>query len=216
MHLARAGIVVMTLGSALLAGCSTGSTGEESARSLGPRVGMTTSLGEIVLVLDREHAPITTENFLAHMRAGHYDGTIIHRVVPGFVIQGGGWTPGLVERARLDAEAGRPDTPIKNEWASSGLKNLRGTIAMARETDPDSATREFFINLADNERLDVPREVSGGAGYAVFGRVVRGLDVVDAMATVPTAPRPETGVSDISMNHVPREPIVIMRVRLVE
>lgn len=177
------------------------------------RVTIETTRGAIALELDREHAPITVANFLAHARAGHYDGTIIHRAVPGFVIQGGGWTPDLVERAKQDAAAGRPDAPIRNEWQEGGLKNLRGTIAMAREKDPDSATREFFINLSDNARLDVPREVSGGAGYAVFGRVVRGMDVVDAIAQSPTAPRPETGVTDVSMDNVPIEPIVITSVR---
>lgn len=180
-----------------------------------PRVLLATSMGDITLVLDREHAPISVANFLAHMKAGHYDGTIIHRVVPGFVIQGGGWTADLVERAKQDAAAGRPDALIKNEWSTGGLKNLRGTIAMARETDPDSATREFFINLADNARLDIPRDVSGGAGYAVFGRVIEGMDVVDAIAAVSTAARPETGVTDVSMENVPIEPILVTSVRSV-
>ncbi|MBL8747040.1 MAG: peptidylprolyl isomerase [Phycisphaerae bacterium] len=208
----------MLLGLGLLlvdAGCAS-RPAETSGGSAPSRVEMMTSRGAIVIELDPARAPVTVANFLDHARAGHYDGTIIHRVVPGFVIQGGGWTPDLVERARLDAKAGRPDALIRNEWRTSGLMNRRGTIAMARETDPDSATREFFINLADNVKLDTPREVSGGAGYAVFGRVVAGMEVVDAIAGVATRPRPETGVEDGSMNHVPVESVVVMSVREVE
>lgn len=200
------------LGVASLAGC-VGNTRETSADGP-PRIAMHTSSGDIVIELDPARAPVTVANFLHHIRAGHYNGTIIHRVVPGFVIQGGGWTAELVERAKVDAARGQPDTPIVNEWSTSGLKNLRGTIAMARDADPDSATREFFINLADNARLDIPRETAGGAGYAVFGRVVEGMEVVDAMAQVPTRPRPETGVTDVSMNNVPIEPIVVRKVRI--
>lgn len=177
------------------------------------QVELATSRGTITVELDPVRAPITVANFLAHVRAGHYDGTIIHRVVPGFVIQGGGWTPELVERAKLDAAAGRPDPLIKNEWQSSGLKNLRGTIAMAREKDPDSATREFYFNLVDNTKLDTPREVSGGAGYAVFGRVVSGMEVVDAIATITTQSRTVAGVTDGSMENVPVEAIVVSQVR---
>lgn len=188
----------------------------EPSKMTGPdpvtRVTMQTSEGEITLELDRSLAPITVDNFLTYAGRGAYDGTTFHRVVPGFVIQGGGWTPDLQERAKLDAAAGRPDTPIPNEWAN-GLKNARGTIAMARETDPDSATREFFINLADNARLDIGREVSGNAGYAVFGRVVKGMDVVDRIAGVPTHAVDVPGVTDGSMKNIPVEPIVIRRVR---
>ena len=201
---------------ALLPGACAGPSAKSAHANEPVLVEVTTTRGPITLELDPAHAPITVANFLYHVRAGHYDGTVIHRVVPGFVIQGGGWTSDLVERAKADAAAERPDALIKNEWQTSGLKNLRGTIAMAREKEPDSATREFFINLADNAKLDTPREVSGNAGYAVFGRVVGGMDVVDAIAAVPTRPRPETGVTDGSMNNVPVEAIVVTRVRSVE
>jgi peptidyl-prolyl cis-trans isomerase A (cyclophilin A) len=174
-------------------------------------VDIETSLGAIAIELDRAHAPITVANFLQYVQAGAYDGTTIHRVVPGFVIQGGGWTPELKERAKEAAAAGRPDKPIKNEWRN-GLKNTRGTIAMARETDPDSATREFFINLADNAKLDIAREKSGNAGYAVFGRVVAGMEVVDKIAAVKTQSVTVAGVTDGSMESVPVEAVVIRKV----
>lgn len=200
----------MVVGCSLaVAACSGPSRSDQSPTVL---VLMETSEGDLTVELDRARAPITVDNFLAYMNRGAYDGTTIHRVVPGFVIQGGGWTPDLKERAKLDAAAGRPDAPIRNEW-QNGLKNTRGTIAMAREKDPDSATREFFINLADNARLDTPREVSGGAGYAVFGRVIAGMDVVDRIAAVPTRAVDVPGVTDVSMQNVPVEPVVIVRVR---
>ncbi|MBX3358213.1 MAG: peptidylprolyl isomerase [Phycisphaeraceae bacterium] len=170
-----------------------------------------TSKGEITVTLDRGRAPITVANFLSYAGRGDYDGTVIHRVVPGFVIQGGGWTPDLQERAKATAATGRPDAPIKNEWPN-GLTNTRGALAMARDEQPDTATREFYINLADNGRLDTARATTGNAGYAVFGRVIDGMDVVDAIAAAPTEPRPETGVTDGSMNNVPIEPVVLVRV----
>lgn len=171
-----------------------------------------TSAGDITVELDHAHAPITVDWFILRVLRGDYNGTTFHRVVPGFVIQGGGWTPDLQERAKLAAAAGKPDVTIRNEW-QNGLKNTRGTIAMAREKDPDSATREFFINLADNAKLDTPREVSGGAGYAVFGRVVAGMEVVDRIAAVSTRSVDVPGVTDGSMQNVPVEPVVIRRVR---
>jgi peptidyl-prolyl cis-trans isomerase A (cyclophilin A) len=176
-------------------------------------VTLETAAGDIVVELDQERAPTTSYNFISYARRGAYDGTTFHRVMPSFVIQGGGWTSELHERAKADAAAGKPDVPIKNEW-QNGLKNVRGTIAMARETDPDSATREFFINLADNAKLDTAREVSGHAGYAVFGHVVAGMDVVDRIAAVPTRSVDVPGVTDGSMKNVPIEPVIIVRVRL--
>lgn len=193
----------------MLAACSGPSRTERSPTML---ILIKTSEGDITVELDRAHAPITVDNFLLYMDRGDYNGTTIHRIVPGFVIQGGGWTPELQERAKLDAAAGRPDIPIRNEW-QNGLKNTRGTIAMAREKDPDSATREFFINLADNAKLDTPREVSGGAGYAVFGRVTSGMEVVDRIAALPTRSVEVPGVTDGSMQNVPVEPVVIHRIR---
>ena len=143
-------------------------------------VELDTTLGPIVLELDRAKAPITVANFLQYIDDGFYNGLIFHRVIPGFMIQGGG-----VDDALHEKEATR--APIKNE-ASNGLHNDRGTIAMARTDDPDSATAQFFINLVDNSRSldpDRARRVSP-AGYAVFGKVISGMETVDAIAKVPT------------------------------
>jgi peptidyl-prolyl cis-trans isomerase A (cyclophilin A) len=140
--------------------------------ALAQKVRLATSAGDIVLELDAEKAPKTVANFLQYVRAGHYDGTIFHRVIDNFMIQGGGYKADLVERqtrAPVELEAGR------------GLSNVRGSVAMARTSDPNSATAQFFINLVDNPRLD-----SLGGGYATFGRVVEGLEVVDQIRAVPT------------------------------
>jgi peptidyl-prolyl cis-trans isomerase A (cyclophilin A) len=151
---------------------------------------MKTSLGDIVLQLDGAKAPISTANFLNYVDKGHYDGTIFHRVIPTFMIQGGGFTPDMRQKAT--------DKPIKNEW-KNGLKNSRGSIAMARTSDPDSGTCQFFINVKDNTFLDQPND---GAAYAVFGRVISGMDIVDKIKNVPTAMK--NGMGD-----VPRTPVVI-------
>ncbi len=140
-------------------------------------VEMTTSKGVIQLELDAENAPITVANFLEYVKSGHYDGTIFHRVIPGFVIQGGGLESGMKEKAT--------QAPIENE-ADNGLKNLTGTICMARTNDPHSATSQFFINLKDNSFLDHTEKTASGWGYAVFGRVTSGMDVVKAIAAVQT------------------------------
>jgi len=138
---------------------------------------LSTSMGEITLELDAEDAPITVENFLSYVDSGHYDNTIFHRVIPGFVIQGGGMASGMQEKGT--------GTPIQNE-ADNGLKNLTGAICMARTNDPHSATAQFFINLKDNQFLDHTEKTESGWGYAVFGRVVSGMDVVETIATVET------------------------------
>ena len=138
---------------------------------------LSTSMGEITLELDAEKAPITVENFLSYVDSGHYDNTIFHRVIPGFVIQGGGLVSGMQEK--------KTDTPIQNE-ADNGLKNLTGSICMARTNDPHSATSQFFINLEDNHFLDHTEKTESGWGYAVFGRVVSGMDVVEKVAAVDT------------------------------
>ena len=135
---------------------------------------MTTSMGDILLELDGKKAPITVANFLSYTDKGYYDGTIFHRVISTFMIQGGGFTPGMVKKTT--------DPPIKNEW-QNGLKNKRGAIAMARTPQPDSATSQFFINVENNASLDRPR---GGAAYAVFGQVVAGMDTVDKIRDVDT------------------------------
>jgi cyclophilin family peptidyl-prolyl cis-trans isomerase len=140
----------------------------------GPVVEITTSLGVIRVALDAEKAPISVDNFLKYVRAGFYDGTVFHRVMPNFMIQGGGMTPDLKEK---------PNRPAIRNEAKNGLRNSRGTIAMARLNDPNSATSQFFINVKDNHRLDFG---IGGAGYAVFGAVVAGMDVVDKIVGVPT------------------------------
>ena len=141
-----------------------------------PVVSLETSHGEIVLRLDRRRAPVTVDNFVNYVQRGFYAGTIFHRVIPGLMAQGGGFTEEFQER---DTEQ-----PIHNE-SGNGLSNRRGTIAMARTPNPHSATAQFFINLADNQRLD-PNSRSWG--YTVFGRVISGMDVVDAIAEIPTGP----------------------------
>jgi peptidyl-prolyl cis-trans isomerase B (cyclophilin B) len=165
-----------------------------------PRILLSTSLGDITVELDQQKAPATSDNFLAYVASGHYDGTVFHRVIPGFMIQGGGFTEDMHQKPA--------NSPIGNE-ADNGLKNDRGTIAMARTSDPHSATSQFFINLADNDFLNHRAKNAQGWGYAVFGRVVEGFEVVDAIAQVPT------GTSG-PHSDVPKEPVVIDRISLVE
>ncbi len=160
-----------------------------------PRVRLETTMGNIVLELDREHAPATVDNFLAYVNDGFYDGTIFHRVIDGFMIQGGGYT------ADFSRKQTRP--PIKNE-ADNGLKNTRGSIAMARTRDPHSASAQFFINVADNSALDHKAPDARGWGYAVFGRVADGMGVVDEIRTQTTGV--QAGFRD-----VPKKTITITR-----
>ena len=164
------------LGIAPLGGAQPAAAQGAAAKGGKPVVMLTTSLGVIELELDAEKAPISVANFLAYVDAGHFDGTIFHRVIPNFMIQGGGFTADFVQKGTRD--------PIKNE-AANGLENARGTIAMARTNVVDSATAQFFINLKDNDFLN--HSGPGQAfGYAVFGRVSKGMDVVDKIAAVPT------------------------------
>lgn len=160
-----------------------------------PKVKVSTSKGELVIELFEDKAPLTVENFLSYVDSGFYDGTIFHRVIDGFMIQGGGFVPGMDQKKAKD--------PIKNE-ASNGLSNKRGTIAMARTSDPDSATCQFFINLVDNRSLDRTDGTARGAGYCVFGAVASGMEAVDAIASVSTGNRPPHG-------DVPKEDVVIVR-----
>jgi cyclophilin family peptidyl-prolyl cis-trans isomerase len=155
-----------------------------------------TSLGSITLELYKDRAPVSVANFLQYARDGHYNGTIWHRVVPGYVIQGGGYTPALVERTT------RP--PIQNE-ATNRVSNSRGTVAMARQRTARSATSQFFINLANNGELDHRGFSPDAFGYAVFGRVLEGMDVVDKIGAV------KTGTRD-GMENVPIEPVLIRSV----
>jgi len=165
-----------------------------------PQVIMETSKGKIVLELDPAKAPKTVENFISYVKGGSYDGTIFHRVIKGFMIQGGGFDSSM---------AGKPTkAPIQNE-ADNGLKNDRGTIAMARTNDPHSATAQFFINLVNNEFLNHKAKNPQGWGYAVFGKVTEGLDVVDSIANVKTG-------SKGPFADVPAEPIVIQKVSMKE
>jgi peptidyl-prolyl cis-trans isomerase A (cyclophilin A) len=142
-------------------------------------VRLQTSAGEIVLKLQPDKAPRTVENFLQYVRAGHYDGTVFHRVIESFMIQGGGFD------AQLNQKPTRPPIPLE---ARNGLNNVRGSVAMARTAVPDSATAQFFINVVDNAFLDAANARDGN-GYAVFGQVVEGMDVVDRIRAVPTASR---------------------------
>ena len=141
------------------------------------KVRLDTSAGEIVLELDREKAPRTVDNFLQYVRAGHYEGTIFHRVIEGFMIQGGGMD------AQMREKPTRAPIPLESR---NGLNNVRGTVAMARTAVPDSATAQFFINVVDNAFLDAA-QARDGNGYAVFGKVVSGMDVVDRIRIVPTS-----------------------------
>jgi peptidyl-prolyl cis-trans isomerase B (cyclophilin B) len=161
-------------------------------------VEMRTSMGTMKIELYPDQAPATVENFRRYVREGFYDGTIFHRVIRGFMIQGGGFTPDMVEKEN--------HAPIENE-AGNGLKNLRGTLAMARTGDPHSATSQFFINGKDNAFLDHTEPTVRGFGYAVFGKVIEGLDVLDAIEKVPTTSR--GGHDD-----VPVDPVIIESVRL--
>jgi peptidyl-prolyl cis-trans isomerase B (cyclophilin B) len=165
-----------------------------------PRVVLETSLGDITLELDRAKAPVTTENFLAYVASGHYDGTIFHRVIPDFMIQGGGFSDEMRQKPTV--------APIVNE-ADNGLRNRRGTVAMARTGEPHSATAQFFINLKDNGFLDHTAKNERGWGYTVFGKVVEGMDVVDKIATVKTGTRG-------GHENVPADAIVIAEARVQE
>jgi len=144
-----------------------------------PRVRLQTNMGVIVLELNHDKAPKTVDNFLRYVREGHYDGTIFHRVIPNFMIQGGGFSTDYKQKAVHD--------PIDNE-ADNGLGNDRGTIAMARTNDPNSATAQFFINVVDNDFLNHTSPTPRGWGYAVFGKVGEGMDVADKIAHTPTGP----------------------------
>ncbi|MDD2319120.1 MAG: peptidylprolyl isomerase [Geobacteraceae bacterium] len=163
-----------------------------------PTILMVTSLGDITIELFQKEAPITVKNFLNYVREGFYGGTTFHRVIPGFMVQGGGFT--------LDMKEKPTAKPIRNE-AANGLRNDRGTIAMARTRDPDSATAQFFINLVNNNGLNRP--LPDGHGYAVFGRVIKGMDVVDRIARVRTGVR-------MGMRDVPLDPIEIKSVKVLK
>jgi peptidyl-prolyl cis-trans isomerase B (cyclophilin B) len=154
-----------------------------------------TNHGDITLALDSENSPATVANFLQYVRDGHYDNTVFHRVIDGFMIQGGGFAPGMTQKPT------RP--PVANE-AANGLKNKKYTVAMARTSDPHSASAQFFINVADNDFLDYKSPSPNGWGYCVFGKVVAGTDIVDRIKAIPT------GNSGMHQN-VPKDDVVIQR-----
>jgi peptidyl-prolyl cis-trans isomerase A (cyclophilin A) len=186
--------IIMTMTVCLLLG---GIATVADAAAKNPVVLMETSLGNVKVELFPKEAPVSVKNFLSYVKAGFYNGTTFHRVIPGFMIQGGGFTG--------DMKIKPSGQPIKNE-AANGLKNDRGTIAMARTADPDSATSQFFINVVNNDGLNRP--MPDGYGYAVFGRVIWGIDVVDKIAAVKTGIR-------MGFQDVPRTPVVIKSMSIV-
>jgi cyclophilin family peptidyl-prolyl cis-trans isomerase len=169
-----------------------------TATGSAPVVVMKTSMGEIQIKLYKDKAPVSVENFLAYVNKGFYDGTIFHRIIPTFMVQGGGYTADMTKKPTA--------APIKNE-SQNGLKNTRGTLAMARTADPGSATAQFFINVVDNPGLDYPKP--DGHGYAVFGEVIVGMDVVEKIKALPT------GVK-AGMRDVPNNTVTIESVRLAK
>lgn len=164
------------------------------------KIRLTTSLGEILLELDRDKAPLTVENFVAYVESGHYEGTIFHRVIDHFMIQGGGLDSEMVTRST--------NAPIRNE-ANNGLSNVLGSIAMARTGDPHSASAQFFINTSDNAFLDFRAETEDGWGYCVFGKVVEGMDTVEKIEETPTTRRN-------SYQDVPEQVILIEKATVVD
>jgi len=201
------GMRVFTLGLALamapgLAGAASGPVNSTQGKSMStnPHVKLHTNKGDMLIELDAEKAPKTVENFLAYVQEGFYNGTIFHRVINNFMIQGGGFEPGMKQK--------QTHAPIENE-ANNGLKNDRYTLAMARTADPHSATAQFFINVADNEFLNFTAPTSNGWGYAVFGRVIEGTDVVDEIKKV------KTGNKGFHQD-VPVEDVIIESATLVE
>ena len=175
-------------------------TPANSAPAAPVTVTLETSLGRIVLALDAQNAPLTVANFVQYVKDGFYDGTVFHRVIPGFMVQGGGYAGGLQPKPTR--------SPIAIE-SNNGLHNLRGTIAMARTSDPNSATSQFFISVADNANLDYSG--AGADGYTVFGRVVEGMETVDKIVNTPTQGRKVFG-NDFP--NLPKQPVFLTKARL--
>jgi len=178
--------------------CAPAFAADESATN--PHVVLDTSEGKITVELLSKEAPLSVANFIEYAKSGFYDGTVFHRVIPNFMIQGGGFTADMTQKETRGN--------LKNE-ANNGLRNLRGTLAMARRGEPDSATAQFFINLTENNFLDHQNETNAGWGYAVFGRVTAGIEVVDKIAATAT-----TTVGPLS--DVPVQAIVIKNVKLLD
>jgi peptidyl-prolyl cis-trans isomerase A (cyclophilin A) len=180
------------------------SSGTLSAQDALPEVELETSEGNIVIELNAAKAPKTVANFLEYMNSGYFEGTVFHRVIKDFMIQGGGLDQNLVKK--------KTQPPVPNE-AGNGLPNKKYSVAMARTARPDSATSQFFINTKDNPSLD-RNQAAGSAGYTVFGRVVKGLDVVDRIAAAETTSKPDPTQPSVRMNDVPVKPIVIKKVSI--
>ncbi len=184
---------------AVAATASAATSNSPEGNSMHPRVKLQTSHGDIVLELDREKAPVTVDNFISYVESGHYDGTVFHRVIPNFMIQGGGFEPGMNQKPTQQ--------PIENE-ANNGLKNDEYTVAMARTNDPHSATAQFFINVNNNDFLNHTAPTPQGWGYAVFGKVVEGTEAVDKIKGV------ATGTKGFHQD-VPKEDVVIEKAEVV-
>ena len=204
--MSRIALFLLSLMLGVTAGCGASEPGKQTVSTApgagqpaNPRVLIETSKGNITVEVFPRNAPQSAANFLNYVQSGYYDGLVFHRVIPGFMIQGGGMTPNMVEKPK--------NAPIQNE-ADNGLKNLRGTLAMARTGEPHSASSQFFINVADNAFLNHRGKSFEGWGYAVFGQVVDGMDVVDAIVAVPRGNQGPHG-------DVPVEPIVMKRVSLL-
>lgn len=166
-----------------------------------PKVELATNMGRITLELYPDKAPQTVDNFLRYVKEGFYDGTVFHRIIPNFMIQGGGFTTDFTQK--------KTRGPVKNE-AASGLQNTVGTVAMARTSDPHSATAQFFINIADNDFLNFTAPTQQGHGYTAFGKVVKGMDVVEKIARVSTGP------GKPPHSDVPRKPVIIERAQIID
>jgi len=170
---------------------------KETQKAKNPVVLVETSMGKLKVELFEKEAPLTVKNFMSYVKEKFYDGTIFHRVIPGFVIQGGGFTPDMVQKTT--------HPPVKNE-AANNIKNTTGTLSMARTPVVDSATSQFFVNLRDNQSLDHQDDSDRGYGYCVFGKVIEGMDVVNKIATVPTTTK---GYN----SDVPVTPVIIKSIR---
>jgi len=197
--LALCACTVFTLGAAASAGAASSNSETKGTHSMNPRVKLSTNYGDMVIELNAEKAPKSTQNFLDYAKSGFYDGTIFHRVIGNFMIQGGGFEPGMKQK--------ETNAPIENE-ANNGLKNDKYTLAMARTNDPHSATAQFFINVTDNDFLNFSSPNPRGWGYAVFGKVVEGTETVDKIKAV------RTGNSGFHQD-VPVEDVVITKAEVL-
>ena len=197
--LALCACTVFTLGAAASAGAASSNSESKGTQSMNPRVKLATNYGDMVIELNAEKAPKSTQNFLDYAKSGFYDGTIFHRVIGNFMIQGGGFEPGMKQK--------ETNAPIENE-ANNGLKNDKYTVAMARTNDPHSATAQFFINVTDNDFLNFSSPNPRGWGYAVFGKVVEGTETVDKIKAV------RTGNSGFHQD-VPVEDVVITKAEVL-